>query len=138
MVFILGLPTVLFFNEGVFDEYDYWAGTVSLVVFALFEVILFAWVFGMNKGWKEINEGGDIKVPIFYRFVIQYVTPLFLLFVFVGSLPELAKKISDFSNPYIVGARLLLLGIFLGVSALVYIAYQKRLREGRFSNTDRQ
>jgi NSS family neurotransmitter:Na+ symporter len=138
MVFILGLPTVLFFNEGVFDEYDYWAGTVSLVVFALFEVILFAWVFGMNKGWKEINEGGDIKVPVFYRFVIQYVTPLFLLFVFVGSLPELAKKISDFSNPYIVGARLLLLGIFLGVSALVYIAYQKRLREGRFSNTDRQ
>jgi SNF family Na+-dependent transporter len=35
IVLILGLPTVLFFNEGVFDEYDYWAGTVSLVVFAL-------------------------------------------------------------------------------------------------------
>jgi hypothetical protein len=30
-----------FFKEGVFDEYDYWAGTVSLVVFAMFETILF-------------------------------------------------------------------------------------------------
>jgi hypothetical protein len=31
MILVLGLPT-LFFKEGVFDEYDYWAGTVSLVV----------------------------------------------------------------------------------------------------------
>jgi hypothetical protein len=33
MILVLGLPTVIFFKEGVFDEYDYWAGTVSLVVF---------------------------------------------------------------------------------------------------------
>jgi SNF family Na+-dependent transporter len=41
MILVLGLPTVIFFKEGVFDEYDYWAGTVSLVVFAMFETILF-------------------------------------------------------------------------------------------------
>lgn len=41
VVLILGLPTIFFFNDGVFDEYDYWAGTVSLVVFALLESILF-------------------------------------------------------------------------------------------------
>ena len=34
IVLALGLPTVFFFEHGVFDEYDYWAGTVSLVVFA--------------------------------------------------------------------------------------------------------
>ncbi|PKO96944.1 MAG: sodium:calcium symporter, partial [Bacteroidetes bacterium HGW-Bacteroidetes-9] len=27
VVMILGLPTIFFFNQGVFDEYDYWAGT---------------------------------------------------------------------------------------------------------------
>lgn len=85
-VLVLGLPTVLYFKEGVFDEYDYWAGTVSLVVFALFEIILFAWVFGMDKGWKEITDGADIEVPLFFRFVIKYITPLFLTFVFIGSL----------------------------------------------------
>ncbi|MBK5286792.1 MAG: sodium-dependent transporter, partial [Bacteroidia bacterium] len=37
IVLILGLPTVFFFKQGVFDEYDYWAGTVSLVIFALAE-----------------------------------------------------------------------------------------------------
>jgi NSS family neurotransmitter:Na+ symporter len=64
IVFLLGLPTVLFFNYGVFDEYDYWAGTVSLVIFALLEIILFAWVFGMDKGWKKLLDGADIKVPL--------------------------------------------------------------------------
>ncbi|MCW5909364.1 MAG: sodium-dependent transporter [Chitinophagales bacterium] len=86
IVLILGLPTVIFFSQGVFDEYDYWAGTVSLVVFALVETILFSWIFGMDKGWKEINMGGDIQVPVFYKFVIKYITPVLLLFVFLGSL----------------------------------------------------
>jgi neurotransmitter:Na+ symporter, NSS family len=83
---ILGLPTIFFFTEGVFDEYDYWAGTVSLFVFAMFEAILFAWIFGMNKGWKEIISGADIKVPIIYKFIIKYITPVMLIIVFLGAL----------------------------------------------------
>lgn len=85
-VLVLGLPTVLFFQQGVLDEYDYWAGTVSLVVFATFEMILFSWVFGIKKGWVEITHGADIKVPLVYRFIIKWVTPFMLLAVFLGSL----------------------------------------------------
>lgn len=152
IVFLLGLPTVLFFNHGVFDEYDYWAGTVSLVVFALFEIILFAWVFGINKGWKEITDGADIKVPLIYKFIIKYITPLFLGSVFIGSLPEIWNKITNKSvydqitaatNSkeiellhdqilYLNGARLVLLLLWLAIAFLVYKAYQKRMREGRF------
>ncbi len=95
VIFILGLPTVLFFNHGVFDEFDYWAGTVSLVIFALLEVILFAWVFGMEKGWKEITSGADIKVPIIFKYIIKYVTPLMLGFIFLNSIPDIADKISN-------------------------------------------
>jgi SNF family Na+-dependent transporter len=178
IVLILGTPTVLFFNEGVFDEYDYWAGTVSLVVFALAETILFAWVFGMDKGWKEINEGADLKIPSFYRFVIKWITPFLLIFVFVGSLigpaggdwgaafaglgngegwnldngsiiaqlmnKGIKQQIAATTDPaiiaslenrivYINGARLLLLAVFATAAYLVYIAYKKRIREGRFS-----
>jgi len=93
-VFILGLPTVLFFNNGVFDEYDYWAGTVSLVVFAFVEIILFAWIFGMDKGWKEINLGADIKVPIVFKYIIQYVTPLLLGWVFINSIPDIVGTLN--------------------------------------------
>lgn len=86
IVLAFGLPTVFFYNYGVFDEYDYWAGTVSLVVFALFETIIFAWIFGMDKGWKEIMLGADIKLPIILKHITKWVTPTLLLFVFLGSL----------------------------------------------------
>ena len=94
VVFVLGLPTVLFFNQGVFDEYDYWAGTVSLVVFALIEIILFSWIFGIDKGWREINLGSDIKVPLAYKFIIKYITPIILSVVFFGSLPTIWNVIN--------------------------------------------
>jgi neurotransmitter:Na+ symporter, NSS family len=146
VILILGLPTVLFFNHGVFDEYDYWAGTVSLVVFALAEIILFAWIFGMDKGWKEINEGADIKVPTIFRFIIKFVTPLILGWVFFASLPDIYDKITHktiysqiatSSDPvviaelkeqmfYLNGSRILLLAVYLGISYLVYIAYRNR------------
>jgi len=150
-VLLLGLPTVLFFTDGVFDEYDYWAGTVSLVVFALVETILFAWVFGMNKGWHEITQGADIKVPRIFRFIIQFVTPVILGWVFFASLPDIWKKITNAelkakiaatTDPatieainsqmaYLNGSRVLLLAVFIGISYMVYIAYNKRLKQGR-------
>jgi SNF family Na+-dependent transporter len=83
---IMGLPTVIFFQEGYFDEYDYWAGTVSLVIFALAESILFAWIFGIEKGWKEIQLGADIKIPFLFKPILKYVTPTLLLFVFLAAL----------------------------------------------------
>ena len=171
IVLLLGMPTVLYFHYGVFDEYDYWAGTVSLVVFALFESILFAWIFGMDKGWQEITSGADIKIPGIYKFIIKFVTPLLLLWVFIGSLVtpkngdwgaalsgnweldngSIIKKLTNASLKeqiaaatdaaqldklndtllFVNGARILLLAVFLTLGLLVYIAYKKKLREGK-------
>ena len=52
-ILAMGLPTI--FEKGVFDEYDYWTGTVSLVIFALAEVVLFAWVFEWIKVGKKLR-----------------------------------------------------------------------------------
>jgi neurotransmitter:Na+ symporter, NSS family len=154
IVFLLGLPTVLFFNYGVFDEYDYWAGTVSLVIFALFEIILFAWVFGMDKGWREITSGADIKVPSVFKFIIKWITPLLLLFVFGMSLPEIWGKISNAdiydaisktTDPAILQelntklifvniSRAGLLLVWLGIAYMVYYAYKKRIKEGKLTH----
>jgi neurotransmitter:Na+ symporter, NSS family len=123
-VLLLGIPCVL--SQDAFNEFDYWAGTVALVVFGLAEIILFAWVFGMDKGWKEITTGADIKVPVIFKYVIQYVTPLFLLIVFVGSLPSIWKEITKETSIYVTLARVLLVATFAGISYLVYIASKKR------------
>jgi NSS family neurotransmitter:Na+ symporter len=154
IVFLLGLPTVLFFNEGVFDEYDYWAGTVSLVVFALLEIILFAWVFGMDKGWREITDGSDIKVPKIFKFIIKFITPVLLGYVFIMSCPgiwdkimnvDIYKAISETTDQatiallekkllYVNISRAGLLLLWLGIAYLVYHAYKKRIKEGRFTS----
>lgn len=102
LVLLMALPTILFFEYGVFDEYDYWTGTVSLVVFALAEIILFAWVFGIDKGWEEITSGADMKVPFVFKFVIKYITPAFILVIFLASLitPEGGDWSSIFNGNY--------------------------------------
>lgn len=71
-----------------FDEFDYWAGTFALVVFAFFETVLFAWVFGMEKGWAEMNLGGELRVPRVFYYVIKYITPVFLFVILISSIFE--------------------------------------------------
>jgi SNF family Na+-dependent transporter len=82
----LGFFCVWLYPGGAFDEFDFWTGTFALVIFALIETFLFAWVFGMDRGWKEITRGADMKVPRVFRYVIPYVTPFLLLFIFLAAL----------------------------------------------------
>jgi SNF family Na+-dependent transporter len=120
LVGLLGIPCVL--SQDAFNEFDYWAGTVALVIFALVEIILFAWVFGMEKGWKEINEGADIKVPIIFKYIIKYVSPVFLLIVFIGGAPAIWENATKDTSNYGMLARILMIVLFLAISVLVYIA----------------
>jgi neurotransmitter:Na+ symporter, NSS family len=83
---VLGGFCVWLYPGGAFDEFDFWTGTFALVVFALLESLVFAYVFGMDRGWEEITRGADMKVPRFFRPVIKYVTPLFILAVFLAAL----------------------------------------------------
>jgi NSS family neurotransmitter:Na+ symporter len=86
ITFVMALPCLFLYGMGAFGEFDYWAGTFSLVLFALIEIVAFAWVFGMDKGWKEITRGSDIRIPKLFKFVIKYITPLFLIAVFFGAM----------------------------------------------------
>ncbi len=84
-VLLLGFVCVWLYPGGAFDEFDFWTGTFALVVFALLEAFIFTRIFGMEKGWEEITRGADMTVPRIFRFVIMYVTPVFITVVFVGA-----------------------------------------------------
>lgn len=83
-VFFLALPCIL--NKEVFDEYDYWGGTMALFLFAMFEAIAFSWILGVDKGWKLITGYANITVPRFFKFVLKYITPTMLILIFVSAL----------------------------------------------------
>jgi neurotransmitter:Na+ symporter, NSS family len=81
MLLPLTVPVAIFNLDTFFSEFDYWAGTFALVVLAAIESVLFAWVFGMDRGWKEINHGAEIQVPRIFYYIIKYVTPVLLLVI---------------------------------------------------------
>lgn len=130
--FILVQPAIFLLGRGVVDELDFWGGTFFLVVFATIETVLFAWVFGMNKAWEEIHKGADMSIPGVYKFIIKYITPLFL-FVILGTwlmqewLPIITMKNTAVADkPFIFATRLVLLIIFAVLAVLVKIAWKRR------------
>ncbi len=84
MVLTLALPVAIFTERSFNADFDYWAGTFSLVAFAFAEAVLFAWVFGMDRGWKEMMKGADFQVPRIFYYIMKYVTPVFLALILVG------------------------------------------------------
>ena len=77
----LTVPVATFNLNTFFSEFDYWAGTFALVVLAAIESILFAWVFGMDRGWTEIMAGAELRVPRFFYYILKFVTPVVLLVI---------------------------------------------------------
>lgn len=134
-----GLGCVFFLKHGFLDEMDFWAGTFGLVIFALIEVIIFAWVFGIEEGWKEITRGADIKVPRLFKFIIKYITPVYLLVMLAAWTAEDALPILRFAKqpaeatpyppenvPYVLAARLLMVGTAVLFVMLVGIIWRRR------------
>lgn len=116
-VTLLGLTTgvgsffLIYFSKGLLtlDTMDFWVGTALIFVLAMVQVILYAWVFGAEKGFQFANENADLRIPRVFNFVIRYISPTFLLVVFVmwcwKNLPE---RITEMSQEGMEGAVLAL------------------------------
>ena len=127
--FILCQPAIFFLGKGVVDELDFWGGTFFLVLFALIETILFAWVFGMDKAWDEMHKGADMRIPAIYKFIIKYITPLFLIFILGVWFWQqwvpiiLMKNVAADNFSYILFTRIGLILVFLVLAILVKLAW---------------
>jgi SNF family Na+-dependent transporter len=132
VAFVLCQPAIFFLGRGVVNELDFWGGTFCLVVFATIEVVLFVWVLGMERAWEEIHHGADMRVPGIYKFIIKYVTPLFL-FLILGTwfwqewIPIMSMKGAPAADrPFIMATRAFLLIIFLALAVMVKLAWRKK------------
>lgn len=130
--FMLCQPAIFFISKGVVDELDFWAGTFALIVFGLFEVIMFGWVFGIDKAWDEVHKGAQMKIPGFYKFIIKYITPAFLIAILAGWIIQNWKTvvnmtgIPEASKPYVLWTRMGMVVLFGVLALLVNIAWKKR------------
>ncbi len=127
-IIIVSVLMVIFINQTL-DEWDFWVGTIGIVVFGLLEIIIFMWIFGGERAWKEINRNGIIKVPRIFYYVLRYITPLFMLVLLawwgVKHLPNELEK----TGWTIWVSRAYLILLFAVLTVLVFIAEKRRKRK---------
>ena len=123
---------IAFFKFGFLDELDFWAGTFGLVVFAAIEIILFSWVFKIKNGWAEMHKGADLKIPKVFKFIMTYITPVYLLILlgvwtYQDAVKEFLMTGKDPANrPYLWGARVMIVGLLLVMLLLIRKAWNKK------------
>ncbi len=116
-LFTLSAPALWW--EGVLDELDFWAGTYALLVFGLAEAVIFAWIFGMDRGWQEITRGAHLRVPRIVVPLLKYVTPVLLAGILgVFSFQHLPAVLMQ-GDAARWAARALIVAIFAGLALMV-------------------
>ncbi len=80
----IGCTFVVYFSKDLkaLDTLDFWVGTVCIFVMATVLIILFGWVLGLERGWEEAHQGAELQIPAFFKPIIKYISPLYLLGVF--------------------------------------------------------
>ena len=85
--FIAGVGAffVLYFSHQVkaLDTLDFWVGTFLIFIMGLVYSVLFGWILGIDKGFKEANQGAAFPIPSIFGGIIRYICPLILISIFV-------------------------------------------------------
>jgi SNF family Na+-dependent transporter len=126
--FLGSLWVIWFSKDGVaLSTIDDWVGTFLIVVLAAVQVICFGWVFGVDRGLKEANRGGLIRIPPLFKFVIKFVAPTYLLiaiFMFCkDALPGWIQGASD--NPVVRNTLILIALVVVGLIVLTAIGERR-------------
>lgn len=114
---VFGSFLVMYFSRGgiFWSTIDDWVGTFLIFVLAMVQIICFSWIFGVRRGVEEAHHGAQMHIPKFYRFIMKYVTPTYLLVVFAffckDNLGSWLRSVAD--EPLRQGAVALILGTAL-------------------------
>lgn len=98
IIFIASSVIIFGFNHGSVDELDFWVGTVGLALFAFIELIIFVWIYPIDRSWEEITSGSNIKIPYIFKYVLKYISPLIVLAIFIAWFKQGAFDIITMKN----------------------------------------
>jgi SNF family Na+-dependent transporter len=86
LITALGSGFVIYFSKNMMalDTLDFWVGTMLIFVLATVQAFLYGWVLGIEKGEAEAHQGSHLRIPRVVQYVLKYVTPLYLVAIFIG------------------------------------------------------
>jgi SNF family Na+-dependent transporter len=135
LITAFGTAFVVYFSKGLaaLDTFDFWVGSVFIVILALVQAILYGWIFGIARGEEELHRGAHIRVPRFVQWILKFVTPIFLFAILGGVCyndgPKYAKTLAQGGVP--LYAVLFIALVFVFLLLLVHSAGKRWEREGR-------
>lgn len=135
LITAFGTAFVVFFSKGLvaLDTFDFWVGTLFIFILAMIQAILYGWILGIDRGEEELSRGANMRVPRLVQWVLKYVTPLYLIAIFVGICYTQAgsywKTLSAGGVP--LYSVLFIAGVFGFLLLLTHIAGKRWEQEGR-------
>lgn len=80
----IGAGFVLFFSGDLkaLDTLDFWVGTFLIFILATMQMVVFAWILGIDKGLAIANHGALLKIPPWVGFIMKWITPAILVTIF--------------------------------------------------------
>jgi hypothetical protein len=135
LVTLFGSAFVVYFSKDMLalDTLDFWVGTMAIFVLAMFQAVIYGWVFGIRKGHAELHDGAHIRVPFFVQVLLKYVTPVYLFVIFIGVCfqkgPGYAETIAE--SPIARLSVMLILAVLGFLLLLIHIAGKRWAAEGR-------
>jgi NSS family neurotransmitter:Na+ symporter len=137
----IGSLFVVWFTKDLMamDTLDSWVGNFLVFVFATVMVLCFGWIFGIDRGMRQINQGALMRVPTWFGAIIKYVAPTYLLVVLAGFLvKEMPAKVSAVANSKVAMATMALVALTGLVLVLVLRRGERTWRREGLDLDDKQ
>ncbi len=130
----LGSFWVIWFSKDTvaLDTMDFWVGTFCIFLLATVQIISFGWIWGVDKGAAELDQGALLKIPRFFFFIMKYIAPAYLLVVLVGfAKNNLGAKMTELSGNPVALWTVVIIGVVLADFARVGRDRRTPLARGR-------
>jgi len=155
-IMVLGALTFVFanltiFGKSVIDEMDFWFSSFGLPLFGFIEALVFVWLFGIDRGWNEIHKNSKLRLPVFFKFVMRWCTPLFLFIILFSWLVTegwktilMIQVVDGEWQPlydgeafgWVLATRICLLALFVATCWLVKVAWRSEKHRSNIHDPD--
>jgi SNF family Na+-dependent transporter len=142
LITALGGGFVVYFSKDLkaLDTMDFWVGTMAIFVLAMIQSFIYGWVLGIDKGEREAHVGAHLRIPRFVQYILKFVTPVYLVSIFVGVLWFSSRDyFESLTKNRVAGMSVAFITIvFLFLLLLTHIAGKRWETEGRFAEIENE
>lgn len=134
LVSALGSGFILYFSKGMLalDTFDFWVGTLLIVVLALIQSLLYGWALGIRRGAEISAEGARFTVPTPVQYLLKYFVPVYLVVLLgVSAYNDLGPRIAKLQDDTVALSSILFIGVVAAfLLTMIHVAGKRWRAEG--------